>query len=134
MGEDSPGELGEDAVAIPTSAVRSSEELGVTSSSTKGDSSTIESPIPSSRCPLDRSDGSANIGMAACSSSELGRSDIEGRISCQRESPSWIGLVDSDGGTRSSCEAESTGAGSIRTSGTSSDSMTEFDNVGGGVS
>jgi hypothetical protein len=134
MGEDNPGDPMEDVMAIPTSAVRSSEELGVSPSPTTDESSTIGSPIPPSQCSLDGSGGSANIGMAACSPSVLGRSDIEGRISCPNESASRTGPVDSDGGTNSSCGAGPTGAGSIRTSGTSTDSMMGFDEVGGGAS
>jgi hypothetical protein len=38
------------------------------------------------------------------------------------------------GGTSSSCETKPPGAGSIKTSGTSSNSMTGFDEVGGEVS
>jgi len=72
MGEDNPGDSTEEVMPLSTSAVRSSEELGVT---------------PSSRSE-----------------------------------------------TSSSCETNPTGAGSIKTSGTSSDSMTGFDEVGGEVS
>jgi hypothetical protein len=61
MGEDNPGDSTEEVMPLSTSAVRSSEELGVSLSPTKGERSTIGSPIPSSRCPLDGNGGLANI-------------------------------------------------------------------------
>jgi hypothetical protein len=61
MGEDNPGDPTEDVMALPTSAVRSSDELGASPSSTKGEPSTIGSLVSSSRSPLDGNDGSAKI-------------------------------------------------------------------------
>jgi hypothetical protein len=62
MGEDNPSDPTEEVMTLPMSAVSSSEELGVSPSSTKGkERSTIGSPIPSSRYPLDGNGGSAII-------------------------------------------------------------------------
>jgi hypothetical protein len=61
MGEDNPSDPTEEVMTLPMSAVSSSEELGASPSSTKGERSTIGSPIPSSRYPLDGNGGSANI-------------------------------------------------------------------------
>jgi hypothetical protein len=69
MGEDNPGDPTEDTVAIPTSTVRSSKELGASPSSTKGERSTIESSLSSSPCPLDGYGGSAKIDGNIASSS-----------------------------------------------------------------
>jgi len=69
MGEDIPGDPTEDALAIPTSTVRSSKELGASPSSTKGERSTIGSPVSSSQCPLDGNGGPAKIDGNVSSSS-----------------------------------------------------------------